>query len=408
MASRMARLSLCVLASTLCVSGLRTPAKPAALNLKSLGKTAAAAALAAALNLCPSPAAAENELAAMHGGGFDSSLIDTTYFTEGGACAAAADKCVKTGDCRRGMTCTAKCLGDNACITGCFAKYGNEPMNDLLECSIEKHACIKVAILPPGPDTATAAPAPPLAPVADFKPRSLEGTWYKVMGWNNRYDCFDCQRNSFAAAGPNQLKVDVEFSMPRPGAPPTAYPLRLSEKLVFDGKQAPADLLAGTAKRHARTEGHMFGLTFWENWSVIGQNRPGEPEFKFVHYSGRTSQNTYEGAFVYAREPRLPPAAKASVYAIARAADMRPADFCAVRNDAKTCGEPAADDALAPAQRGLFMGAAAAAEVDEAGLASDREAKSPWRTVREELASYAEDPHVAERWVFSQQQKMGD
>ena len=103
------------------------------------------------------------------------------------------------------MTCTAKCLGDNACITGCFAKYGNEPMNDLLECSIEKNACIKVAILPPGPDSAKTAPAPPLAPVADFKPRSLEGTWYKVMGWNDRYDCFDCQCNSFEKPGAREM-----------------------------------------------------------------------------------------------------------------------------------------------------------------------------------------------------------
>ncbi|KAH8072176.1 VDE lipocalin domain-containing protein [Aureococcus anophagefferens] len=96
------------------------------------------------------------------------------------------------------MTCTAKCLGDNACITGCFAKYGNAPMNDLLECSIEKNSCIKVAILPPGPDSATEAPAPPLVPVANFDQKTLEGTWYKVMGWNDRYDCFDCQKNSFA------------------------------------------------------------------------------------------------------------------------------------------------------------------------------------------------------------------
>ncbi|KAK7254201.1 hypothetical protein SO694_00008570 [Aureococcus anophagefferens] len=160
------------------------------------------------------------------------------------------------------MTCTAKCLGDNACITGCFAKYGNAPMNDLLECSIEKNSCIKVAILPTGPDSATEAPAPPLVPVANFDQKTLEGTWYKVMGWNDRYDCFDCQKNFRSA----------------PGA------------LLGDGVAAP--------RARARTEGHMFGLTFWENWSVIGENAKDEPEFKFIHYSGKTSQNTYEGAFL--------------------------------------------------------------------------------------------------------------
>ena len=143
-----------------------------------------------------------------------------------------------------------------------------------------------------------------------------------------------------------------------------------------------------------------------------------EPEFKFIHYSGRTSQNTYEGAFVYAREPTLPPAAKKSVYRIAKEAGMVPANFCAVRNDLATCGvdAPAADDAPVPeearARKGLFMpGAASASEVDETGLASDRKPDPvlpKWvRTVGEEVASYLEDPHATERWVFAQQQKMG-
>jgi hypothetical protein len=127
------------------------------------------------------PALADNELAEKYGGGLDTSLIDTSCFKPDGACGAAAQSCLKTDNCRRGMTCTAKCLGDNACITGCFAKYGNEPMNDLLECSIERHECIKVAILPAGPDKASEVPMPPLTPVANFNTRSLEGSWYKVM-----------------------------------------------------------------------------------------------------------------------------------------------------------------------------------------------------------------------------------
>ena len=141
---------------------------------------------------------------------------------------------------------------------------------------------------------ASDAPMPPLTPVQNFNTKSLEGSWYKVMGYNNRYDCFDCQKNSFRASGKDKLDVDVEFQMPRPGrnGEASAYPLRLSEKLVFDSKQAPDSVLS-QKRRHARTEGHMFGLTFWENWSVIGETSKDEPEFKFVHYSGKTSQNTY-------------------------------------------------------------------------------------------------------------------
>ena len=31
--------------------------------------------------------------------------------------------------------------------------------------------------------------------------------------------------------------------------------------------------------------------------SSIGESKPGEPEFKFVYYTGKTLQNTYSGAF---------------------------------------------------------------------------------------------------------------
>ena len=412
----MARLLLLLAATS---HGLRGPAqvkpaiKPAAAPWAGLARAAAAAAAAAAL-CAAGPALADNELAAKYGGGLDASLIDTSCFKPDGACGAAAQSCLRTDDCRRGMTCTAKCLGDNACITGCFAKYGNAPMDDLLECSIERHECIKVAILPPGPDKAADAPMPPLTPVSNFDTKSLEGSWYKVMGYNNRYDCFDCQKNSFKQAGKDKLDVDVEFQMPRPGrnGEASAYPLRLSEKLVFDSKQAPDSVLS-QKRRHARTEGHMFGLTFWENWSVIGENSKDEPEFKFVHYSGKTSQNTYEGAFVYAREPSLPAGAKQHVYALAKQAGWSPSEFCAVRNGADVCDAPVPQDAtLTAQQRGLFVGGAAAAEVDEAGFSSDRQKGSllpKWLgTAVDEVASYAEDPHVTERWVFSQQKKMGD
>ena len=46
--------------------------------------------------------------------------------------------------------------------------------------------------------------------------------------------------------------------------------------------------------------GKMFGLTFWENWYVIGENTEddGLPPFKFIYYTGHTLQGNYEGMFV--------------------------------------------------------------------------------------------------------------
>ena len=71
---------------------------------------------------------------------------------------------------------------------------------------------------------------------------------------------------------------------------------------------------------------------FWENWYIIGENDPDQPEFKFVYYNGKTRQNTYEGAFVYSRSRELPPESMAKVYQIAMDAGMNPDNFCKIRN----------------------------------------------------------------------------
>ena len=183
----------------------------------------------------------------------------------------------------------------------------------------------------------------------------------------------------------------------------------------------------------------MFGLTFWENWSVLGENAPGEEQFKFVYYTGRTTQNTYDGAFVYAREPTLPEAAKRDVYAIARSAGLEPEKFCKIRNDCATCSNTFAEvdrdrnyealvggpgrKGMSPSTKGLFMGAAqaddelqllqpTAAEVGGGGGASSlapasSSSKLPgWLyNALTDASDYLEDPHQTSRWLFGQQVK---
>ncbi|CAJ1958050.1 unnamed protein product [Cylindrotheca closterium] len=83
--------------------------------------------------------------------------------------------------------------------------------------------------------------------------------------------------------------------------------------------------------RTAHSEGEMFGLKFWENWYVIGENDSGSSDFKFIYYHGKTRQNTYEGAFVYSRSKELEPESMAKVYSIAKKAGMDP-KFCRIQN----------------------------------------------------------------------------
>jgi hypothetical protein len=99
-----------------------------------------------------SSANAEDELYAKYGGkGLDTSLVDKECLMN--KCSLQAKACLQDDpDCRKGLTCTAKCLGDNSCITGCFARYGTPNLDGLLKCTIEDNECIKVAILKGGGD----------------------------------------------------------------------------------------------------------------------------------------------------------------------------------------------------------------------------------------------------------------
>lgn len=257
------------------------------------------------------PAFAENELAAKYGGGLDTSLVDQTCLLD--KCSVQAKSCLADDpSCRKGLTCTAKCLGDNSCITGCFARYGNENLDNLLKCTIEDNDCIKIAILEGGADKLGEEPRPPAPTVQNFDLKTLEGSWYKVVGYNPNYDCYACQRNTFNAPeggsmlSPNdRIQMDVEFSMPfalPDGSPPPPTNKRevveartddgsmfgsksialndysTHETMVFDNTPNPLQRLvlnkgASTEESYARTahsEGEMFGLSKFTQCMLVG------------------------------------------------------------------------------------------------------------------------------------------
>jgi hypothetical protein len=199
-----------------------------------------------------------------------------------------------------------------------MARYGNANLDNLLKCTIEDHECIKVAILEGGADVFGQEPRAPAPTVTAFDPKSLQGSWFKVVGYNPNYDCYTCQRNTFSApdssangnrnnllwsvasgntnpAVTNQLRMDVEFSMPHllpDGSPPPPSNVRESilvsgedgsvfgsksialndyrtrETMVFDQVSTGNNMVfhKGTTQevsysRTAHSEGEMFGLS---------------------------------------------------------------------------------------------------------------------------------------------------
>ncbi|CAN0158599.1 unnamed protein product, partial [Laminaria digitata] len=96
----------------------------------------------------------------------------------------------------QGVTCLGRCKGEQECATRCFAQYGSGKLDSWLTCTLEDHSCVKI---PRDMDFSVINKDPPHI-VKGFDAKQLQGTWYKVMGVNKKYDCFDCQKNTFSVA----------------------------------------------------------------------------------------------------------------------------------------------------------------------------------------------------------------
>lgn len=224
----------------------------------------------------------------------------------------------------KGITCLGRCKGEQSCATRCFAEFGSEDLNNWLSCTIEENECVKV---PKNADNSAENVGYSTA-VRNFDPKSLIGTWYKTDGLNPNYDLFDCQKNVFTAKEPDAKELDMEinFRLPRPQESGGGWwENQLTEHMLVD---------SSVAERTMHTEGKMYGLTFDENWFIVGESNGSEdiPPFKLVAYKGHTLQGNYEGAFVYAKEPVLPDAARPAVREAAAKAGLNFDDFSRIDN----------------------------------------------------------------------------
>ena len=239
---------------------------------------------------------AEDELSSKYSSkGFDASLVDQSCLVQ--HCSIQAKACLADdADCRKGLICTAKCLGNNACITGCMARYGNTHLDDFLKCTIEDHSCIQVAILQGGVDTYEQAPLAPVPTVNSFNLHTLEGPWFKVIGFNPNYDCYPCQRNTFALPTQggddehawdiwthhdektkkkmkmtpiqSKLEVNVEFSMPRMVPEGTPIPLTM-ERETISFREIDSDTTTGDDSGSSNISPMSIGLNDYQTHEVM-------------------------------------------------------------------------------------------------------------------------------------------
>lgn len=234
------------------------------------------------------------------------------------SCGKETKECfVEDGRCLKGALCLARCRGDPDCATQCFAEYGCPRLDRWLNCTVETKQCVSV---PEGTYDvkkfyATDVPQK----LKDFDVSKLDGLWYKVRGYNAKYDCYSCQTNKFkydAATNTIETEVKLRLERKRTGG---YWPNTLTEKAKVS---APGDRSTLVA------EGAIFGLSFHEEWYVLAADE----DFVLVAYTGNNLQDAYKGGYVYTRTPTLTPEVEAKAKAAAAKSGFEWAKFCVVDN----------------------------------------------------------------------------
>jgi len=206
-------------------------------------------------------------------------------------CGAQSNACFTNPSCLKGITCLGNCRGEQLCATQCFARFGSEKLNDWLGCTLEEKECVTTGVKQ---DTSSFYKDPPQTKAMEkFTPADLEGKWFKVLGYNPKYDTYPCQINTFSPRADGGLDNDILFRVPKPdGQGDGAWQNNFVESM--------ANSKGPEGKASMTVEGKMFGLTFHEQWYVLGKGT--SPDWRVVAYIGDTQQGPYDGAFVYTKE----------------------------------------------------------------------------------------------------------
>lgn len=206
-------------------------------------------------------------------------------------CGTQTNECFTNPSCLKGITCLGNCRGEQLCSTQCFARFGSQKLNNWLSCTLEEKECVTTGVKQ---DTSSYYKDPPQTKAMEkFTPADLEGKWFKVLGYNPKYDMYPCQINTFSPRTDGGLDNDILFRVPKPeGQGNGVWQNNFVESM--------ANSKGAEGKASMTVEGKMFGLTFHEQWYVLGKGS--SPDWRVVAYIGDTPQGPYEGAFVYTKE----------------------------------------------------------------------------------------------------------
>lgn len=234
------------------------------------------------------------------------------------SCGKQTKECfVEDSRCLKGALCLSRCRGGQDCATQCFAEYGCKRLDAWLNCTVEKEKCVSVP--PQLIDVKQYFETNVPKKLPNFDPASMQGVWYKVRGYNPKYDCYQCQPNTFDyTPGSKALQADIQLRVPKLKSGGFWQNI-VKENLVISEEGERSTF---------RATGEIFGLSFDEEWYVVA----GDADYKLVAYKGKNLQDIYEGAFIYTRTPSLAPEVETKARAAAEANGYTWSKFCVVDN----------------------------------------------------------------------------
>eukprot|EP00929_Paragymnodinium_shiwhaense_P096577 TRINITY_DN58213_c0_g1_i1.p1 TRINITY_DN58213_c0_g1~~TRINITY_DN58213_c0_g1_i1.p1 ORF type:complete len:425 (-),score=112.50 TRINITY_DN58213_c0_g1_i1:89-1363(-) len=233
-------------------------------------------------------------------------------------CGKQTKECfVEDGRCLKGALCLARCRGDPDCATQCFAEFGCPRLDAWLKCTVEDKQCVSV---PEGTyDVKAFYNTDVPKKLRDFDVKKLEGKWYKVRGYNAKYDCYACQTNSFKYK-PEEKALETEVKLRLERKKTGGYwENTLTEKMKVSEPDERSTLVA---------KGEIFGLSFQEEWYVLG----GDDDFVVVAYTGNNLQDAYKGGYIYTRTPTLTPEVEKKARAVAEQNGFDWSKYCVIDN----------------------------------------------------------------------------
>jgi len=207
------------------------------------------------------------------------------------SCQKELAQCILNPKCLANVICLNTCNGrkDEAeCQIKCGDIFENDVVGVFNSCAVSQKKCV------PQKQDDGSYPLPATSSmVKSFDTSIWNGRWYISAGLNKIFDIFDCQVHFFTSPSPGKFYAKIFWRVSEPDG--EFFTKDTVQRFVQDPRN-PAHLL-----NHDNEYLH-----YKDDWYVIDYEKD---QFVLVYYKGSNDAwDGYGGAFLYTREPAVPPA----------------------------------------------------------------------------------------------------